>query len=65
MENKDKKYFEVRNKYLAEGLAFLGFKYFKFNNKETGKTIYSFKDTEIIKDTIEHLLKLKNEISSK
>lgn len=57
------KYFEVRNKYLAEGLAFLGFKYYKFNDKETGKTIYSFEDTKTIQDTIEHLLNLKKEIN--
>ncbi|ENK1242990.1 hypothetical protein AB2063_001118 [Clostridium botulinum] len=60
---KNNKYFEVKNKYLAEGLAFLGFKYFKFNNKETNKIIYSFEDTEIIQDAIKHLLKLKKEIN--
>ena len=50
-------YFEVRNKYLAEALAFFNFKYYKFG---FGKdTIYSFKDTKEIKEIMNCLIQLK------
>ncbi|BDR74300.1 hypothetical protein K144316041_p21390 (plasmid) [Clostridium tetani] len=58
----NKNYFEVKNKYLAEALAFMGFKYYKFNG-EDGKIIYSFQDTEKIKYVMECLIQLKRELN--
>ena len=52
------KYFEIRKKYLAEALAFLGFKYYKFNTPEY--TLYSFVDTEEFREALNDLLRLKN-----
>jgi len=52
------KYFEIRKKYLAEALAFLGFKYYKFNTPEY--TLYSFVDTEDFRKALNDLLRLKN-----
>lgn len=55
------KYYIVRNKYLAEGLAFLGYRYQKFGyGKETE---YSFPNSNNIKDAINYLLELKKKIN--
>ncbi|EJO5346492.1 hypothetical protein NRP93_000542 [Clostridium botulinum] len=58
---KNNKYIEIRNKYLAQGLSFLGYRYFKFGQGKD--TIYSFKNENNIEDSINHLLKLKKEIN--
>lgn len=61
-EKKIKEYFKVKNKYLAEALAFMGFRYYKFTDQD-GKTVYSFKDTEKIKYVMNHLIQLKKELN--
>lgn len=58
----DKEYIEIKNKYLAEALAFFNFKYYKFNNVQTGKTIYSFKNTEELKRMKDKLMKMKRNL---
>lgn len=61
-EKKTKEYFKVKNKYLAEALAFMGFRYYKFTDQD-GKIIYSFQDTEKIKYVMECLIQLKRELN--
>ncbi|EJO5347014.1 hypothetical protein NRP93_001080 [Clostridium botulinum] len=52
-----KEYYEIRKKYLAEGLAFLGYRYFK---EGFGKdTIYKFKNTENFRQALTGLMELK------
>ena len=55
------KYFEVKNKYLAEGLAFLGFRYMKFS--KGNKVVYSFEDTTEIKSVMNELIEMKNKLN--
>lgn len=57
--NKEK-YYTIKNKYLAEGLSFLGFRYYKFND-EAG-IVYSFEDTEIFRDNLAAILDLKKQM---
>lgn len=52
-------YFEVRKKYLAQALSFLGFKYYKFTCNE-GYVLYSFAETNEFKDALNDLLHLKD-----
>ena len=56
------KYYEIRKKYLAEALSFLGMRYFKFN-KEDGAVIYSFENTENFNIALNELTKLKNRLA--
>lgn len=49
----NKRYYTVNKIYLANGLAYLGFNYYKFNN-ETG-VIYSFVDTPILRSAVKEL----------
>jgi len=58
-----KKYYDVRKKYLADALSYLGFKYFKDGFKEN--TIYSFEDTELFRTAMTELNNLKNKLSIK
>ena len=46
------RYTIVRNKYLADGLAFCGFKYLKYTNEITGKVEFSFEETDKLKEAI-------------
>lgn len=46
------KYTIVRNRYLADGLAFCGFKYLKYTNEITGKVEFSFEETDKLKEAI-------------
>ena len=49
--NKD--YYAVRKKYLANALAYLGYRYYRFDN---GKDIvYSFKDTKEFREALQGL----------
>ncbi|WP_029453168.1 hypothetical protein [Clostridium algidicarnis] len=57
------KYYVIKNKYLAEGLAFLGFRYFKYN--QNGKETYSFIKNEDFLNAMQSIIKLKNEIGYK
>jgi len=54
-------YFEIRSRYLAESLAFLGFKYQKYGYDRD--TRYSFKDSKLIHSTISRLLSMKKELN--
>ena len=63
MENKEyvkieKKYRSIRKKYLADALAFLGFRYYKYTNEDG--ISYSFEDTENLKYAIDSLMSLKS-----
>jgi hypothetical protein len=56
------KTYEVRKKYLAEALSYLGFRYYKFDEPEY--TSYSFDDTEQFREALKDMLRLKNKYSS-
>lgn len=58
MENK---YCNINKKYLADALAFLGFRYFKFQNE--GKTVFSFEDTVRFRVALTKVLALRDEIN--
>lgn len=57
MIDKNKRYKEVKNRYLAESLAFLGFRYYKMGYGK--KTIYSFEDTESLNKAYGDMLDLQ------
>ena len=46
------RYTIIRNKYLADGLAFCGFKYLKYTNEQTGRVEFSFEETNKLKEAI-------------
>ncbi|SMC19408.1 hypothetical protein SAMN02745134_00822 [Clostridium acidisoli DSM 12555] len=54
MENE---YYEIKKKYLAFALSFLGFRYFVFNDADGDK--YSFENTEKFQLALDGLLKLR------
>jgi hypothetical protein len=55
-------YYEVKKKYLAEALSFLGFHYYKDGfGKET---IFKFEDTDKFKEAMLGLNKLKEKLGS-
>ena len=56
------KYFEIKKKYMADALSYLGFRYFKFNDPEG--ISYSFEDNEKFREALNDLLGLKNKFSS-
>jgi len=56
------KIYEVKKKYLAEALSFLGFKYFKKGFGEN--TIYTFENTEKFSKALHELTLLKNKIKN-
>lgn len=57
-----KKYYIVRNKYLSECMAFLGFRYMKFG---FGKDVeYSFEDTKEFRSALARVLQLKKDIQN-
>lgn len=47
----------IKSKYLADGLSYLGFRFYKF---EDG---YSFEETKELNYAIENILKLKKELN--
>ena len=51
------KYTIIRNKYLADGLAFCGFNYQKYTND--GKIEFSFEETDKLKEAIFLINKIK------
>lgn len=55
----DKKYITIRNKYLADGLAFCGFSYHKYTNNEN-KTVYTFEETDMLNNAIKTILNIKH-----
>ena len=54
----EKKYRAVKKKYLADALAFLGFRYYKYSNEDG--ISYSFEDTEKLKYAIDALMQIKH-----
>lgn len=58
------KYTIIRNKYLADGLAFCGFKYFKYQNEE-GNTVYSFEESEDLEFAIKGILNIRHTLEDK
>ena len=56
------KYYEIKKRYLAEALSFLGMRYFKYN-KEDGTIIYSFENTDDFNIALNELTKLKNKLN--
>jgi len=56
------KTYEVRKRYLAEALSYLGFRYFK--NGFGNDTIYSFENTEKFSKAMTKLNQLKEEINN-
>lgn len=53
------KYEIIKNSYLANGLAFCGFKYQKHQNDE-GKTVFSFVNSDELQDAIKAILEIKH-----
>ncbi len=51
------KYYVTSNKYLAQSLAYLGFRYYKYNNTDT--MYYSFNNTIELMKVIKALAELK------
>lgn len=51
------KYTIIRNKYLANGLSFCGFHYQKYQNNDI--TVYSFEETDELKETIDYMIKIR------
>jgi len=56
----NKKYIEVKKRYLAEALSFLGFHYFKFTNLT--ETVYSFENTDKFQYAFKELIQLRERI---
>lgn len=53
-------YYEIRKKYLAEAMAFLGYKYFKDGfGKET---VYKFEDSKELRKALTGLMELKEKV---
>jgi len=60
--NTEQKYTNINKKYLADAMAFLGFGYLKFQDKE-GKTVYTFENTERFNTALHKLLQLRETIA--
>ena len=58
--NKD---YIVENKYLAEALAFMGFRYYKFIGNK-GFTVYGFKDTDDFRNAMNGLFDLRKKLNN-
>ncbi|NFH99493.1 hypothetical protein FDB15_03980 [Clostridium botulinum] len=58
-----KKYKNIKKKYLADALSFLGFRYMIFDN-EDGTKEYTFEDTFKFQHALNGLLKFKKEINN-
>ena len=52
------KCFNIKKKYLADALSYLGFRYYKFSNQKT--ILYSFEDNKIFREALNDLLNLKD-----
>lgn len=60
MENN--KFTVITNRYLAESLAFMGFRYMKFKDDENGKIVFSFKNTNKFNLALHKILIVRDEI---
>lgn len=56
------KYFKTTNKYLAETMCFMGFKYYKFNDEKG--IIYSFKNTDKFNSVLLTVINMKKNLNS-
>ena len=61
---KKKKYYALNSESLSKALAYIGFKYYKFDDMKYGK-IYSFENTEDLHEAIKDLNKLKDKFNNK
>lgn len=60
-----KKYFVLEDENFARALKLLGFNFYRFNDREDGKLVFSFENTELFKDAYEELSKLKKKYKNK
>lgn len=56
---RQRKYYALNSKELANSLAYIGFQYMKFDDYKYGK-VYSFENTQELHDAIKELNKLKH-----
>lgn len=56
----ESKIYEIENKYLAEGISYLGFRYFKTGHGK--ETIYTFEDTVEFRTALEGIKNLKIQV---
>lgn len=62
MIDNSKNYREIRSEYLAKGLSFLGFRFYKMG---FGKdTIYSFEETDEFKKAMVSIMDLRAEVNT-
>lgn len=57
-----KKYYEIKKKYLAIAMSYLGFHYLKFGTGED--TLYSFENTDKFRQALTSLTNLKNQLNN-
>ena len=57
------KYFSINQKSMADALVFLGFNYYKSDDKKYGK-VYSFVNSDKLQQSIQELNKLKDIINN-
>lgn len=62
-ELKERKYYRVNKKTLAETLNFMGFSYYKFNNND-GTVSYSFLNTGKFQKALTEIFNLRNKINN-
>jgi len=53
------RYTIIKSKYLADGLAFCGFHYQKY--QDDGVTVYSFEETDKLKEVIYYMTNVRKE----
>lgn len=61
METKNLKITIIKNKYLANALSWLGFRYYKV--QRDGVQAYSFNETQDFLDTLHKIIALKKELN--
>ena len=60
----NKKYYEIRKKYLADALSWLGMRYYIFDNFLNEK-VYSFENTDKFQEALSGLFALREKINTK
>lgn len=61
----DKKYFILEDENFARALKLLGFNFYRFNDREDGKVVFSFENTEKFKNAYGELSELKRKYKNK
>lgn len=56
----EQQFYEIRNRYLAEGMAFLGYKYRKFGYGRD--TVYIFEDTKEFRVALTAFMGIKEKL---